>query len=107
MDEKGFMLGRSVKVKVIVRRGRKNPRYTQGGKPEMVTMIECISADGCVLPPIFIYKGTKHLLGWYADVKKDLDAGKATFAWSTKGWTNNELGLEWLERNFDRYSGDM
>jgi len=102
------MLGQSVKVKVIVRRGRKNPRYTQDGKREMVTMIECVSADGRVLPPMFIYKGTKHLLGWYADViKEDLDAGKATFARSAKGWTDNELGLEWLERNFDQHSRDM
>jgi len=39
-------------------------------------MIECISADGRVLP---IYKGTKHLFGWRADIKKDLDAGNAIF----------------------------
>jgi len=94
MDEKGFMLGQSVKVKVIVWGGGKNPRYTQDGKREMVTIIECVSADGRVLPPTPTHKGTKHLLGWYAHVlKEDLNAGKAAFARSAKGWTDNELGL--------------
>ena len=63
MDEKGFLLGQALKVKVICRRGRKNPRYTQDGNREMVTVIECISADGRVIPPMYIYKGGKHLLG--------------------------------------------
>lgn len=49
-----------------------------------------VSRQTTVSSPMFIYKGTNYL---YADVKKDLDAGKATFAWSTKGWTDNELGL--------------
>ena len=31
MDEKGFMLGQALKVKVIYRRGPRNPRYTHDG----------------------------------------------------------------------------
>ena len=58
MDEKGFMLGQALKVKVICRRGRRNPHYTQDGNREMVTVIECVSADGSVVPPIYIYKGS-------------------------------------------------
>ena len=54
MDEKGFVLGQALKVKVICRKGRRNPRY---GNREMVTVIECVSADGSVLPPMYIYKG--------------------------------------------------
>lgn len=70
----------------------------------MVTVIEVISADGRVLPPMYVYKGAKHLMGWHAGVEtKNL----ATFAWSPKGWTDNELGLEWVDKNFDRYSRDM
>jgi hypothetical protein len=63
MDEKGFVLGQALKCKVIVRAGRKNPRYVQDGNREMVTVIECVSADGRVLPPMYIYKGSAHLLG--------------------------------------------
>ena len=53
---------------------------------------------------MYIYKGSVHLMGWHAGVQ-----GKeaATFAWSPKGWTDRELGLAWLERNFERYTKDM
>jgi len=43
---------------------------------------------------MYIYKGSRHLLGWHAGVQ---DKEQATFAWLTKGWTDNELGLEWVE----------
>jgi hypothetical protein len=40
---------------------------------------------------MYIYKGGKYLLGWHAGVQ---DKEQATCAWSTKGWTDNEMGLE-------------
>jgi len=104
MDEKGIILGQAQKVRVIVKRARRNPRYTQDGNREMVTMVECISADGRVIPPLYIYKGSSHTMGWHSTVKKDEDV---TFAYSPKGWTDNELGLEWLERNFQKFTKDM
>jgi hypothetical protein len=63
MDEKGFMLGQVMKVKVIYCRGRRNPRYSQDENREMDTVIECISVAGKVIPPMYIYKGGKHVLG--------------------------------------------
>jgi len=93
MDEKGLLLCQDLKVKVICHRGQKNPLYTQDRNREMVTVIQCILADGRVIPPMYIYKGSRHLLGWHAGVQ---DEEQATFAWSTKGWTDNELGLEWV-----------
>jgi len=104
MDEKGLLLGQALKVKVICCRGRKNPCYTQDGNRKMVTVIVCIPADGRVIPPMYIYKGGKHLLGWYAGVQ---DKEQATFAWSTEGWTDNKLGLEWVEQNFEKYTIKM
>jgi hypothetical protein len=104
MDEKGFLLGIALKVKVICRRGRKNPRYSQDGNREMVTVIECVSAAGKVLPPMYIYKGSVHLMGWHVGVEAKEEA---TFAWSPKGWTDRELGLEWVARNFEKYTADM
>jgi len=67
----------------------------------MVTVIETVSADGRVLPPMFIYKGSAYSMGWHAAVQKE---EKATFAWSPTGWTDRELGLQWVEQNFNRYS---
>jgi hypothetical protein len=104
MDEKGFLLGIALKVKVICRRGRKNPRYSQDGNREMVTVIECVSAAGKVLPPMYIYKGSVHLMGWHAGVEAE---EQATFAWSPKGWTDRELAMEWVERNFEKYTSEM
>jgi len=69
MDQKGFLLDQALKVKVICRRGEKNRRYTQDGNREVVTVIECIAADGRLIPPMYIYKGGKHLLGWHAGVQ--------------------------------------
>ena len=73
----GIMLGQALKVKVICRKGRRNPRCTQNGNREMVTVIECVSADGSVLPPMYIYKGSSHRMGWHAAVQAQ---EKATFA---------------------------
>jgi len=101
MDEKGFLLGQAQKVKVICCRGWKGPHYAQDGNREIVTVIQCISSDGRVIPPMYMYNGSRHLLGWHAGVQ---DKEQATFAWSTKGWTNNELGLEWVEQNFEKYT---
>ena len=43
-------------------------------------------------------------MGWHAGVKGE---ETVTFAWSSKGWTDRELGLAWLERNFAKYTKDM
>ena len=39
MNEKGFVLEETMKIKVICHRGRKNPRCTQDRNRELVTFI--------------------------------------------------------------------
>ncbi len=104
MDEKGFLLGLALKVRVICHRGRRNPWYSQDENWEMVTVVQCVSAAGRVLPPMYIYKGSAHLMGWHVGVEVKEEA---TFAWSPKRWTDQQLGLEWLEKNFEKHSEDM
>jgi hypothetical protein len=104
MDEKGFMLGEALKVKVIRRRGRKNPHYSQDGNCEMVHVIECISVAGMAIPPMYIYKGGKHVLGWHTGVQAK---EQPTCAWSFKGWTDYELGLEWVGKNFEKFTAQV
>jgi hypothetical protein len=77
MDEKRFLLGQALKVKVICCKEHKNSLYSQDGNCEMVTVIECVSADGRVIPPMQMYKGTMHLTGWHAGVTSQQEA---TFA---------------------------
>jgi hypothetical protein len=65
MDGKGFLVGQGLKVKVICRTDWQNFCYTQNGSHSIVTVIECIAADGRVIPPMYLYKGGKHQLGSY------------------------------------------
>lgn len=70
----------------------------QDGNRESVTVIETISADGRVLPPFIIWKAKVHLVGWYKTAQKK---DGATFAISPKGYTDNELGQEYLIKCFE------
>ena len=97
MDKKGFMMGVALRCKVICRKNRRSPKITQDGSWQWVTLIETVSGDGCVLPPMMINKGKAHYMGWYAKLKK---YDVATFGVSEKGWSNEELGLRWLKEVF-------
>jgi len=41
MNEKGFIIGRSSRAKVVCRAGHRPPRVTQDGISEMLTVVEC------------------------------------------------------------------
>jgi hypothetical protein len=98
MDEKGFLLGMAAKVKVVCRKGRKNPKYIQDGNRELITVLECVSATGVALPPLVVTKGANHYLGNHI---KGQGAPGWVYAYSPKGWTSNEIGLAWLQEHFE------
>ena len=98
MDEKGFMMGLAAKAKVLCRRGRRNPQVTRDGKQELVTVIETFGADGSVLSPFVINKGAGHYMGWYKNLMEKEKAYR--FSYSPKGWTDDQLALEWLQQVF-------
>ena len=97
MDEKGFILGFSTRSRVICRSYRRNPLVTQDGNREMLTVLECVSADCFILPAFVIYKAKSHLSGWHGET----DDLTARFCLSNNGWTDNVLGLRWLIEHFD------
>ncbi|KAH7464036.1 hypothetical protein FOMA001_g17889 [Fusarium oxysporum f. sp. matthiolae] len=78
------------------RRGR--PESVQPGNREWITVIQAINAEGQAIPPFIIGAGQYHLANWYRDSNLPGDWAIAT---SQNGWTDNELGLEWL-KHFDR-----
>jgi hypothetical protein len=104
MDEKGTMMGASEKVKIIISKYEKRQYMTTSGSREWVSLLECISAIGKALPPWVIFKGKVHKASWM----KTLESGH--IALSDTGWTDNELGLAWLQDCFDpetlRYDND-
>ena len=58
-DETGFRIGEGKTTNVVSARG--NTHNSTGGQGESLTGIECVSADGWVLPPWFLVKGQFHM----------------------------------------------
>jgi hypothetical protein len=108
MDEKGFMIGVVGRTKrVFSKQLWESKRMTsalQDGSRDWVTVVATICADGTTLPPGIIYTSANCTLqqSWVADVK--VAKHQAFFTSSASGWTNNELGLAWLEQIFDRHT---
>ena len=95
MDEEGFILGKANRAKVMARAGRQPPRTTQDGTRELITVIEACGAKQGMLPPMVVFKGTAYYKGWYTEVTEETHA---YFAYSPKGCTTDEIGLQWLQK---------
>jgi alpha-L-fucosidase len=72
-------------------------RVRHPGNREWVSALECISADGSVLDPLYIYAGKAHLMGNHEYEEED----PAVFAIFDNGWTNNNIGMLWLKEHFE------
>jgi hypothetical protein len=103
MDEKGFLMGRLSRVKVICCQGKKWNFKMQEGQRELITVIETVSAGGFVIPPTIVYKGEAQYSGCHALVKK---GDTAYFSRSPTGWSNSLIGLDYLEKNFEPNTAD-
>jgi hypothetical protein len=78
------------------RQGR--PKQVQPGNREWITAILGVNAEGQSIPPFIISAGQYHLANWYRECDLPSDW---VIALSQNGWTNNQLGLDWL-KHFDR-----
>jgi hypothetical protein len=105
MDETGVALGMMHPSKRIFSRSeweRGRVRATiHDGSRECITILACICADGTALEPGLVYQSdTPNVLSsWVEDISQEQPAFVAA---STSGWTNNDLGLQWLVQVFDR-----
>ena len=97
MDEKGFMMGVAASAKVVISKHEKQAFSAQSGNREWVSLIESICTTGRSLPLFVIFKGVNKQKAWY-DALEDIDTEIAT---SENGWTDNELGLDWLKKCFE------
>src|SRR6266480_1859128 len=95
MDEKGVMMGFIGKVRVIVSKHDKKIYMTQPGNREWVSLIECISLDGRLTRPWVIFKAKQHQKAWFSAFPE------VHIGLSDNGWTDNEIGLEWLKKCFE------
>jgi hypothetical protein len=100
-DETGFQMGVITTAKVITGAERSNrPTAIQPGNREWTTVIDCISAHKWGLPPVIIFEGKVHLSTWYTDTLP-LDW---VIAVSENGWTDDKLGLIWLQNVFEKHT---
>ena len=108
IDEKGFLIGVINRSKRVFSRRmweRKEVKAAlQDGSRSWITLLACVCADGSALPPGLIYEAANKAiqLDWVEDIK----AGKHNVFITSlpSGWTNNDIGLAWLEQVFDRYT---
>ena len=108
MSKKGFLISITSRSKRIFSRyiwQRKEVRATiQDSSREWITLLACICADGSALPPGLIYQSAnKTVRSSWVD---GIEAGEHSvfITSSPSGWTNNDIGLAWLEQVFDRYT---
>jgi hypothetical protein len=105
MDEKGFMLGVTGRSKRVFSREMweqgKLRSNLQDGSREWITLLATICADGTALDPCIIFQSdaAKVSSAWVEDINQDQPAWASA---SLSGWSNNEIGLSWLQQVFDR-----
>lgn len=76
--------------------------YYPAGNRETVTSVDCICADGSVLPPMIIMKGKHVMQSW----SENSPLPKETvWACSPNGWIDNELGVKYIQA-FDSWTID-
>lgn len=64
MDEKGIQLGIGAKITVMVDRNQRAVYSIEDGNRELITVIECICADGSVIHPSVIFQGQRRNSEW-------------------------------------------
>ena len=96
-DESGFQLGQGKCLRVVTKHRRSTKSFSTGGIGETVTGVECIAADGWVMPPFILFQGSYHLENWYRE-QPDLPDNYIV-ATSSTGW-NNEVRVVRVDKAY-------
>ncbi|TFY73539.1 hypothetical protein EWM64_g10473, partial [Hericium alpestre] len=97
MDEKGIQRGGGRKlqaIKYFVSRGRRPKYKLRSANLELVTIIECVCADGSSLQPGFVFSGKEFQSDWF-DVHPDI-----VISMLPNGWTDEFICTEWFRQSF-------
>ncbi|KAI0323296.1 hypothetical protein GY45DRAFT_1233621, partial [Cubamyces sp. BRFM 1775] len=98
MDEKGIQRGgtrRLQRVIYFVPRDRRVNYKLRSNSLELITIVECVSADGSNILPGFIFSGNQ----LEADLFHNVDPC-VVVAHSPNGWTEGFLCVEWFCKCF-------
>jgi hypothetical protein len=108
MDEKGFLIGMMQCTRRLVSKrflkSKKCQGTSQPGNRENISILGCCNATGDSIPPGVIFRGESGdiMANWVNDFNPDEQL--IHFASSPKGWTSNDLGVDWLVNIFLRYT---
>jgi hypothetical protein len=90
-DESGFKIGEGKTQKVIS--SRTTSYVATGGPGENITAVECIAADGWLMPPWFLVQGKNHMENWYHITNLPSDY---TLVPTPTGWITDTAAFQWL-----------
>ncbi|RXW15028.1 hypothetical protein EST38_g10826 [Candolleomyces aberdarensis] len=93
VDETGIQTGVGQREQVLGQKTTKVQQQQRSGNRENITVIVTICADGASLPPAVIFKGKLYQTSW-----KQNNPLNASLGYSDKGWTDGEIGVEWIKQ---------
>ncbi|KAJ2929523.1 hypothetical protein H1R20_g7583, partial [Candolleomyces eurysporus] len=93
VDKTGIQTGVGQRERVLGRKTTKVQQQQRSGNRENITVIVTICADGTSLPPAVIFKGKAYQTSW-----KQNNPLNASLGYSDKGWTDGEIGVEWIKQ---------
>ncbi|CAK5274064.1 unnamed protein product [Mycena citricolor] len=101
MDESGFPTGYTGKERVVGTRGTKTQHKQGGASRQNITTLVTIRGDGkMVVPPMVIFPGANFQSSWNKG-----NTINAFISRSLSGWTDHDLGYEWLSKVFEPSTG--
>jgi hypothetical protein len=114
MDEKGIQLGIGARISAMIDREQKLAYSIEDGNWELVTVIECVCADGSSLHPSVIFQGLRRNSEWgrnnpcnarysksHSGAEVIMLKTDSSISISPNGWTDQELGFSWLKNDFE------
>ena len=104
MNETGFQIGVASTAKIICGSETRDShaKSIQPGNCEWITLIIAINASGSVLSPQIIFAGKKHQSQWYSAIPKEY-----RISMSDNGWTNDDLGFEWVQEMLEKHTASQ
>lgn len=99
-DEIGFLEGQGRMQAVVTRNSERNENLPSSFSRNSLTIIECVSADGSVLPPCVIFKAKELMEDWFTHTEMPP-------SWivtkSPSGFITNNIAYRGI-KHFDHYS---
>ena len=93
-DEIGFLEGQGRAGKVVTQFPERHGSISSSFSQSLITILECICADGSILPPLIIPPGKGHIEDWYTH--SNLPPNWVIYP-SPTGYTSDEIAFAWIQ----------